>query len=130
MVKNSIYLSNAEIFKAEIYSSTGSILYTKNFDDHQNAISWCEGMARSSKRLTYKLFDNQTNVELASGPEMSEEEMGIKTELEHRDLVIKMLIDAGQEPTEEKIKSILKEIVRVHLEEDPQYYEKIEKVVK
>ena len=99
-----------------------------NFDEYQNAVSWCEGMAKSAPGLTFKLFDNQTKVELLNGPQMTEAELGVKKELEHRDLIVEMLTKAGKEPDEEKIKRIAFEIARVHVKEDPQYYEKLEKV--
>lgn len=55
-------------------------------------------------------------------------EMGTEVELEHRDLIKKMLIDAGKNPSEEMIRMVAAEIAKVHIEEDPEYYEKLAEI--
>lgn len=132
MNKNSIYLSAPEVYTAIIENKDGQVMFTKKMNEFSNALEWCKGMARTEEGFAYKLTDTDTKKVLASGRhvngEIGEYEKGINVELEHRDLIIEMLTKAGQEPTEEKIKAIAREIASVHIKEDPQYYEKLEKV--
>ena len=51
-------------------------------------------------------------------------EEGIEEELEHRDLITRLLKEAGKDATEDEIKAVAAEIARVHLSDDPEYYRK------
>lgn len=150
MRKNSVYLSSPAIYEAAIEDCGGVAQFTKKFDQFQNAFDWCVGMCKE-EGYAFKLSDIDTKKVLESGrfmkgaivPYEIEAEKpepvsidgmnpvidkGIKTELEHRDLIVKMLTEAGKEATEEKILAIAEEIAKVHTKEDPQYYEKLERM--
>jgi len=150
MRKNSVYLSSPAIYEAAIEDESGSPQFTKRFDQFQNALDWCMGMCQE-EGYAFKLSDIDTKKVLESGRFMKGEfvpycispeekksplidgmtppiDKGVKTELEHRDLIVKMLTEAGKEATEEKILAIAAEIAKVHEEEDPQYYEKLERM--
>ena len=55
---------------------------------------------------------------------------GIEVELEHRDLITRLLKDADRETSEKNIRLIAAEIAKDHLKEDPDYYNKLEQVEK
>lgn len=131
MVKNSLYTSQPEIYTAIIKNKDGVEMFSKKLDIYDNALSWCKGMALSEHGFSYELTDTGTKRVLSSGKNnngaIEELKTGINVELEHRELIKKMLLEAGQEPTEEKIRNIAAEIARVHIKEDPAYYEKLDK---
>ena len=132
MRKNSLYTSAPEVYTALIENKEGVVQFTKKLDDYDNALSWCQSMAMSEDGYAYKLTDTDTKRVLSSGRNingsMEEYEKGTKVELEHIELIKKMLIEAGKVPTEEKVAAIAREIAKVHIEEDPNYYEKLEKM--
>lgn len=132
MVKNSLYTSAPEVYTALIENSEGCLLFSKKLDIYDNALSWCKGMALSENGLVFKLTDTSTKKVLASGVnnngKIEELKKGIEVELEHYELIKRMLLEAGKEPTEDKIRAIAAEIARVHIEESPDYYEKLKKV--
>ena len=135
MIKNSVYLSSPMIYAASIYGIDGVEQYTKKFDQFQNAFDWCKGM--SSNGESFKITDIDTKKVLKEGsfkgdefienPEKSDFQKGIVVELEHKDLIEKMLREAGRPVTKSAILSIAAEIARVHEKEDPNYYAKLEK---
>jgi len=120
------------MYSVEIENAGGVVMYSRKFNTFQDATDWSRAMALSEEGFAYKLYDTDTKRVLDSGrnikSELTEYQKGINVELEHRDLITKMLIEAGQEVTEEKVKAIAREIARAHIEEDPSYYEKLEKV--
>lgn len=149
MIKNSIYSSSPQVFTALIENPEGLVMFTKKLDDWESSLAWSQGM--TDEGHAYKITDSDTKRILASArklkgefvsyeiPAEKEPELtmvgaapliskGVKTELEHRDLIVKFLTGAGQEVTEAKIMSIAAEIARVHEKEDPHYYEKLERV--
>lgn len=149
MRKNSVYLSSPAIYTAIIENPEGVELFTKKLDQYENAKSWAIGMC-SDEGHAFKITDSDTKRVLESGRRMGGEIVpydvsvkevkpiqipfadsglpkGVKVELEHRDLIVKMLTEAGHEATEEKIISIAAEIARVHEQEHPDYYEKLER---
>lgn len=149
MRKNSVYLSSPAIYTAIIENPEGVELFTKKLDDYENAKSWAVGMC-SDEGHGYKITDSDTKRVLESGRRMGGQivpydvsakedkpltisgasallPIGVKTELEHRELIVKLLTEAGYEATEEKIISIAAEIARVHEQEDPEYYQKLER---
>ena len=149
MKKNSIYLSAPEVFTATIEDCSGTIQHTKKLNDYQTAYDWCMGMVKDNDGHAFKVLDTDTKKVLVSGrfsmgqyipyeeknaplenvpSPIVEEAKGTEVELEHRDLITKMLVLAGYIPTESKVRAVAREIARVHVVEDPQYYEKLEKV--
>ena len=149
-MKNSVYTSSPAIYCGTIEDKSGVAQFTKNFDTFQNACDWCVGMT-SDEGYAFKVSDIDTKRILKSGrnlkgeivpydvPAETEKPLtivgaapivpkGIEKELEHRDLIVKMLTEAGQEATEAKIMSIAEEIARVHEKENPHYYDIAERV--
>ena len=141
-MKNSVYTSSPAIYSAVIEDGASVAMFTKNFDTFQNAKDWCYGMT-SDEGFAFKIMDLDTKRVLESGRNLkgeivpydipSEPEkpllapivpIGVQKELEHRELIVKLLTDAGQEATEEKIIAIAAEIAKVHEKEDPHYYER------
>ena len=149
MRKNSIYLSAPEVFTATIEDCSGTIQHTKKLNDFSTAEDWSIGMVKDCEGHAFKIMDTDTKKVLKSGrsimgqilpydvpapaletmaPAQAEMYKGTEVELEHRVLITEMLTLAGYIPTESKIKAIAREIARVHVEEDPRYYEKLERV--
>lgn len=149
MIKNSIYLSAPEVFTATIEDCSGTIQHTKKLNDFQTAQDWSIGMIKDNEGHAFKVMDTDTKKVLSSGrfimgqvmpyeaksvpveslsPVQAEMSKGTEVELEHRTLITEMLVLAGYIPTESKIKAVAREIARVHVDEDPSYYEKLERV--
>lgn len=136
-IKNSIYLSSPEVFTVNVLDESGKELFTKKIDDYHNALGWGEGMIRRSPNFSYQVLDTDTknllvhcknvNGEVVELKEDASEE-GTLHELEHRELITKMLIEAGKIPTEDAILRIAAEIAQVHEEEDKNYYPKLERL--
>lgn len=128
--KNSIYLSSPAIYAAVI-EANGVEQFTKSFDEYQNALDWCLGMCGTDSTFTFKLLDSASKRVLESGKaeiaQDSELEKGVQEELEHKELIIKMLLESGKEPSEENIMEVAKKIAMVHLEKNPQYYTELSK---
>lgn len=128
--KNSIYLSSPAIYLAVIEQNNVE-QFTKFFDEYQNALDWCLGMCGTDSTFTFKLLDSASKRVLESGKaeiaQDSELEKGIQDELEHKELIVKMLLEAGKEPSEDNILEIAKKIAQKHLEKNPHYYSDIEK---
>jgi hypothetical protein len=149
MRQNSFY-SDSQVFTSLVENAEGVVQFTKKFNDFESAKAWAIGMT-SDEACAYKVTDTETKRVLDSGRRMSGEivpysvepekeapitlpgaapilSKGVESELEHRDLIVKMLTEAGEEATEAKIISIAAEIARVHEKENPEYYDKLERV--
>ena len=128
--KNSIYLSSPAIYLAVIEQNEVE-QFTKFFDEYQNALDWCLGMCGTDSSFTFKLLDSASKKVLKSGKaeiaQDSELEKGTIEELEHKELIIKMLLEAGKEPSEENILDIARMIAKTHLAKNPEYYSDLEK---
>ena len=55
-------------------------------------------------------------------------EKGITVELEHRELIVTILKKAGEDANEDQVRQVAALIAKVHLKEDPDYYDKLEKM--
>jgi len=127
--------SNISVKPIELKSGFVSVMQMDDkyivYCDHPNASKFginSEVICSSESEAKNKARDFRAKLRMNN--EISEMDKGIEVEMEHRELIVKMLKEAGKEPTEEMIKRIASEIAKVHIEEDPKYYEKLEKIEK
>jgi hypothetical protein len=127
---------DTDAFSCEIEDATGLIIYTKKFASYSNAVSWCCGMIRDLENCAFRVFDTMLNKTLEDGrklngqhvPYNNELDLGIATEMEHRDLIISLLPPTLEGPElEAKVIAVATRIAQDHLAEDSHYYSKLKK---
>lgn len=139
--KKRMFNSDDDAFTCEIEDGNGVVLYTKKLSDFDSARGWCFGMVRDTKDGAFRILDTSLNKCLfdyrringeIADYNQSELKIGTEVEMEHREIISALLVqaypDLSGDALENKIMLVAKEIARVHIKEDPEYYTKLKKI--